>query len=148
MLYVVLLTSTAVMQHISIHSCVIWPCCQGDTRNVTWVAVALRLHVVLIGKGVLVQQRLSAMTSSVLLIRNVGTWKIVITVLTELHRQRLRPPHCELSQLKASQRSLKLHLVLLQCVQASREARTVSGTLWVCETDCCSIRRLFHSNKK
>ena len=99
-------------------------------------------------------QRLSAMTSSVQLIRNVGTWKIVITVLTELHRQRFRAPHCELLQpqtgslqLKASHRCLKLHFALLQWVQASREARTVLGTQWVYEADCCSIRRPFHSNK-
>jgi len=98
------------------HCCVTWLYYRGDTRSGIWVAVALTaLRFVYIRKGVLVRQRLSAMTSSVLLIRNVGTWKIVITVLTELHRQRLREPHCELLQaetgslqLKASRRCLKL----------------------------------------
>jgi hypothetical protein len=64
------------------------------------VSEPLFQYVLLMGNGVLVQQRLGAMTSSVLLIRNVGTWKIVIRVLTELRRQELRPPHCDLLQLK------------------------------------------------
>ena len=99
--YIVLLTSTSVLPHTPcIHAVSTLLCCVTGTR-VTHGAVCgsllhLRLYVLYIGKGVLVQQRLSAMTSSVLLIGNVGTWKIVITVLTELHCQRLRGPHCEL----------------------------------------------------
>ena len=90
------------------------------------------IYVLYIRKGVLVRQRLIAMTSSVLLIRNVGTWKIVITVLTALNRQRLRAPPCELvqagtgsEQLMASNCCLKLRCGLLQRVQALREARPV-----------------------
>jgi len=103
------------------YCCVKWLWYQSDTRNGVWAVVALKAYVVLIGKGVLVQQRLSAMTSSVLLIRNVGTWKIVIRVLTELHRQRLRPPHYELLQLK-----------LAVCSWRRRTA------FWRCIVHCCS----------
>jgi len=120
----------------SIHIAVLCDCGIRVTHGVLCGSLLhLRPYVSYIGKGVLVQQRLSAMTSSVLLIRNVGTWKIVITVLTELHRQRLRAPHCELLQAetgslrrKASHCCLTLHCAPLQRVRASREARTVPGT--------------------
>jgi len=121
--------------------CVMWLCyvtvlCDCVIRVTQGILSESLLHwgiyVLYIRKGVLVRQRLIAMTSSVLLIRNVGTWKIVITVLTALNRQRLRAPPCELvqagtgsEQLMASNCCLKLRCGLLQRVQALREARPV-----------------------